>query len=291
MKLQASKEDPVDPHRDAMNLMTFKESYVLGTPLIQHVQTARYPTPEDVIHLFIGGSELHGAKVGTTDDLDIYGIFMEAPEEVIGLQPRPHFIWSTAGDDRRNGPDDVDITLYSLRRWAHLAAKGNATALHFLFADTTAAPSLRWNTIQASTHLFLAKHSSEQFLGFAENQRKRILGEAGRGKKGRRPEYECIHGYDSKAAMHCLRLYFECIELMDSGSITLPRPEKEILIEVRQGKYTLDQFNALAADLQAQAISATLTSDLPDFVDQTAISQLIASVHRSYWDQHNTGKP
>jgi uncharacterized protein len=258
---------------------------LLDTGLMKHLDDACYQTPEDVIHLFIGGSELHGAKVGITDDLDLYGIFMETPEEAIGLQPRAHFIWSTASDDRRNGPEDVDLTLYSLRRWAHLAAKGNATALHFLFADATAVSNDVWMEIQASSALFLAKHSAEQFLGFALNQKKRITDEAGRGKKGRRPEYECIHGYDSKAAMHCLRLYLECIELMREGRITLPRPEREFLIGVRRGKYTLEQFEHLVEDLRNQAESAAASSPLPDTVDQHAISRLIARVHRDYWDR------
>ena len=256
---------------------------MLDTPLLHQLETACYPTPEDVIHLFIGGSELHGAKVGTTDDLDLYGVTIERPEQALGLQARPHFIWSTASDDRRNGPEDVDITLYSLRRWAHLAAKGNATALHFLFADATATSSPAWMQIQAQTKLFLSRNSAAQFMGFAENQRKRITGEAGRGKKGRRPEYECIHGYDSKAAMHCLRLYFECIELMRDGRITLPRPERDLLIKVRQGGYTLDQFNDLATDLQRQTEQATLTSPLSEAVDQLAVSKLIAAVHLDYW--------
>ena len=261
---------------------------MLNTDLMRHLKSAAYPTPDDVIHLFIGGSELHGAKVGMTDDLDLYGVFIETPEEALGLNARDHFIWSTAEDDRRNGPDDVDLTLYSLRRWATLAAKGNATALHFLFADATATSAPAWRSIQAASHLFPAKHSSAQFLGFAENQRKRILGEAGRGKKGRRPEYECIHGYDSKAAMHCLRLYFECIELMRDGKLTLPRPEKDILIEVRQGKYTLDQFNTMANDLHTAAERATQVSSLPDQVNQTALSELVAVVHRTHWHTNET---
>jgi predicted nucleotidyltransferase len=256
---------------------------VLQTRLTGHLQTAGYPTPDDVIHLFIGGSELHGAKVGATDDLDLYGVFVEQPEEALGLTPRPHFIWSTATDDRRNGPEDVDITLYSLRRWAHLAAKGNATALHFLFASATSVSSPAWNRIQASTGLFLAKHSADQFLGFADNQYKRIRGEAGRGKKGRRPEYECIHGYDTKAAMHCLRLYLECAELMREGHITLPRPERDLLIQVRQGHYTLEQFEELCLDLRNQAEQSALLSSLPDAIDQRLVSELIAGVHRAFW--------
>src|ERR1035438_598468 len=108
---------------------------------MREVERSGFDAPGSVIHLFIGGSELHGAKVGATDDLDLYGVFLDPPAVVLGIAPRTHFVWSTASDDRRNGPDDVDVTLYSLRRWAQLAAKGNATALHFLFADATATSS------------------------------------------------------------------------------------------------------------------------------------------------------
>src|ERR1700743_1630267 len=99
--------------------------------LMEVVQRSGFDAPEEVIHLFIGGSELHGAKVGATDDLDIYGVFIDPPDVVLGLEPREHFVWSTASDERRNGPDDVDVTLYSLRKWASLASRGNATCLHF----------------------------------------------------------------------------------------------------------------------------------------------------------------
>jgi hypothetical protein len=60
---------------------------------------------------------------------------MEPPERVLGLESAPHFAWSTAGDEGRNRPNDVDLTLYSLKKWAGLACKGNPTALHFLFAE------------------------------------------------------------------------------------------------------------------------------------------------------------
>jgi predicted nucleotidyltransferase len=102
--------------------------------LLDMVALSGFDRPQDLIHLFVGGSELHGAKVGKTDDTDLYGVYIEDPEQALGLDPSEHFVWSTAGDERRNGPDDVDVTLYSLRKWAGMAAKGNATALHFLFA-------------------------------------------------------------------------------------------------------------------------------------------------------------
>jgi hypothetical protein len=140
-----------------------------------------------------------------------------------------------------------------------------------------------WAQVHDSAGFFLSKRSAEQFLGFADNQLRRITGEAGRGTHGRRPEYECVHGYDSKAAMHCLRLYFECIELMRDGTITLPRPEKDLLIAVRQGGWTLERFRAEADLLRLEAERSAAESALPDRVDLEAISTLIANVHLDAW--------
>jgi hypothetical protein len=111
----------------------------------------------------------------------------------------------------------------------------------------------------------------------------RIRGDKGRGEKGRRPEYENVHGYDSKAAMHCLRLYLECIELMREGRITLPRPERQFLIEVRSGKLTLEQFSAECERLHAEAVQAAAESTLPASLDRAKVSRLLAEVTLLGW--------
>lgn len=260
---------------------------MLETGLMRHVERSGFSPLGSLVHLFVGGSELHGAKVGATDDLDLYGVYIGAREDVLGLDPLGHFVWSTASDDRRNGPDDVDITLYSLHKWAAMAARGNATALHFLFADATATSAPIWRTIQSGAELFLSKASALQFLGFAGNQLRRITGEMGKGAKGTRPEYECIHGYDTKASMHCLRLYLECIELMEQGRITLPRPERELLIEVRSGSWTRERFLGEAERLRLHAEDAALRSSLPEVVDRARISRVVAEAHLEFWKSYS----
>ena len=242
-----------------------------------------FDRPRDLIHLFVGGSELHGAKVGKTDDTDLYGVYIEDPEHALGLEPREHFVWSTAGDERRNGPDDVDVTLYSLRKWAGMAAKGNATALHFLFAGPKDVAPQSWKKIQAQRELFLSRNSAKQFLGFADDQFKRLTGEKGSGKTGQRPEYIGKYGYDTKAAMHGLRLLYECLELVTHRRITLPRPEKNLLIEVRSGAWTLERVLAAAKQLAQEVESAVANSTLPETVDRKAISRLVARVHMEFW--------
>jgi uncharacterized protein len=255
--------------------------------LVEHIRDSGFRSPEALIHCFVGGSELHGAKIGATDDLDIYGVFMEKPAQALGLDPQEHFVWSTAGDERRNGPDDVDVTLYSLRKWAALAIKGNPTALHFLFADATEIKSRTWEFIVKSAPLFICKNASAQFIGFATDQRQRVTGEKGKGAKGRRPEYECKYGYDTKAAMHTLRLLYEGIELMQYGRITLPRPEKELLIEVRSGAWPLEKFVHEAEALSGKLSEAAAGSKLPDVVDRYSVSTLIAEAHLRHW--HSAG--
>ena len=254
------------------------------TKLMQNVRESGFPFPGQVIHLFVGGSELHGAKVHGTDDLDIYGVYIEPPEMVLGLESLPHFVWSTASPDRRNGPNDVDVTLYSLKKWAGLACKGNPTALHFLFADGVMRNEI-WKEIVANKDVFLARGCIKQFLGFADSQIGCMTGKKGRGKKGQRPEIEAKYGYDVKAAMHTLRLLYECKELVSEKTITLPRPEKDFLVRVRTGQYPLAEVLATAEKLTVECEQVAQRSTLPERVDRAAVSRLVADCYRKMWTE------
>ncbi len=131
------------------------------------LEQSQFHYVDGLIHLFVGGSELHGAKVKDTDDLDIYGVYLEPPELLLGLDKSEFYVWSTAGSERRNGPDDIDLCLYSLRKWAGLAAKGNPTALHFLFADNYSSKPETWARVVERRDVFLSRQASFQFRGFA----------------------------------------------------------------------------------------------------------------------------
>ena len=254
----------------------------------QHIRSAGFPYPDAVIHTFVGGSALHGAKVSKTDDLDLYGVFIEPPEESLGIGRYEHFVWSTAGNERRNGPDDVDLCLYSLRKWATLAAKGNPTALHFLFTENTFPLNSRyaraWQTVLASMHLFVSRQAAIAFQGFANDQLARLVGSKGGGKHGQRPEYIGKFGYDTKAAMHVIRLLNEGIEFIGSGRITLPRPERELLISIRTGEYgSLEKVTNLANQLFVELDRARESSRFPDDVDRKAISNLVAEIYMNFY--------
>jgi len=252
--------------------------------LLQHVRESGFPYSDRLIHLFVGGSELHGAKVKDTDDLDIYGVYIEPPELALGLDSFPHYVWSTAGNDRRNGPHDVDVTLYSLHKWAGLACKGNPTALHFLFSGGTLKSPL-WSEVVKDKDLFLSRLCVKHFLGFADDQLKRMTGKKGRGKKGQRPELEVKFGYDVKAAMHTIRLLYECKEIVSTGKITLPRPERDLLIRVRRGKYSMEKVISMAQKLFAECEAESEHSVLPETINRQVVSKLLADCYRRGWEQ------
>src|ERR1700729_2457435 len=82
------------------------------------------------------GSGVHGISVSDQDDRDEMGICIEPPEYIIGLrrislpeirdsvkfgQYEHHTAWERPGGlANRSGPGDLDVVIYSLRKWMRL---------------------------------------------------------------------------------------------------------------------------------------------------------------------------
>ena len=181
----------------------------------------------------------------------------------------------------------MDIALYSLRKWVKLACTGNPTVLGCLFAPNVLEDKTQWKKVVDQKGLFLAKSAATAFHGFADQQLKRVMGEKGKGKHGQRPELEQKFGYDTKAAMHVLRLLGEGTQLMMGGKITYPRPNKELLIATRSGKYDLPFIKDMADILFTDLDRARNESCLPDEPDRAGASQFLTDFYLNYWKQED----
>jgi predicted nucleotidyltransferase len=242
----------------------------------------------DIIHAFVGGSALHGVKLQGMDDTDVYGIYVEKPWLALGLESLEHFVASTSPQTRRNSASDVDVICYSLRRWASLAAKGNPTILHSLF--TPGDPDeAEWSSILERREIFLARTHARKYLGYAEAQLKRMCGQRGKGKHGQRPEIIGEFGYDTKAAMHTLRLLYEGIELMKDRHVTLPRAsrERDLLLGVRQGEWSEERVIRHANRLMKTLQESAEVSSLPETVDLTSVSKLVGRIYLQHWARYD----
>jgi predicted nucleotidyltransferase len=249
----------------------------------EHFSKYGFQRDEDLIMKFIGGSQLHGAKLEGTDDEDWYGVYIEPRELALGIDSEEHFVFTTGGQRGGNGPEDVDVCLYTLRKTAKLIAKGNPSVLHFLFAKPEF-QTVVWAKFNQNREAFLAKNQVNQFFGFAEAQLRRLYNQQGQ-KNVHRGELEEAHGYDTKYAMHVVRLYGEALEFLRTGVITLPRPNKDELIAIRQGKWKLPEFQKYAEELKRQAEEEKDKSPLPDRVDRKEISRLVAQAYEMHWEQ------
>jgi predicted nucleotidyltransferase len=241
----------------------------------------KFPYHDNLIMAFIGGSQLHGAKIQGTDDTDWYGVFIEPPSKMIGLERDEFFVFTTGGNPGGNGPQDIDLCLYSLRKWAGMAVKGNPSALHFVFAkDQFRTPS--WEKILERRDVFSSSSHLKPFLKFADDQMERLCGRKGQ-KNVHRAELEKAYGYDTKYAMHVIRLYLEAKEYMESGRITLPNPRVDLLISIREGRYKQFEIEEMGNQLQREALEAQARSPLPEAVNQNAVSELITDVYMDFW--------
>jgi len=190
------------------------------------------------------GSTLYGVSVEGTDDRDEMGICVEPPDYVVGLKRFEHLIVRTQPDGARSGPGDLDLTLYSLRKWMKLALAGNPTVLMPLFApepNSVMVNSDAGRALRANAHRFVSERAAGSFLGYMTSQRAQLTGERPR-KHTNRPELIEKYGYDTKFAYHTIRIGLQGIEFLKTGHITLPIPEssRERLLDLRMGAFDLE---------------------------------------------------
>jgi uncharacterized protein len=246
------------------------------------VAQSGFAQPESIILAFEGGSVMHGASVGN-DDHDYYAVYLEPPENKLGITPTEHHVWSTADNTRRNTKDDIDLVMYTLTKVARLLAKGNPTILHFLYVENALGANPYWDCIVRHRQHFLARTHLEKFVRYGIAQLDRLLGLKAR--KQFRPELIDAHGYDTKAAMHAVRLMYEALYLIRDGKMSFPNPNAAELIGIRQGKHTLEHVVAWFNDLRVECEAAVPHSPLAVEVNVVEVNRVVANTYLAYWQK------
>lgn len=238
----------------------------------------------NTILLFEYGSRAHGTA-NVDSDRDLMGIAIEPPRFVTGLSKWDFTEVKTAAQGMRSNANDVDTTIYSLRKWAKLAAQGNPNVLTAFFAPEYEVKSLAGYYLLEHKHLFLSRTAGLKFLGFMVSQREALLGR--KNKRTNRPELEEKHGYDTKFAYQMIRLGLQGIRLMEDGYMQMPfvAGERGLLAQIRAGnlekKSVIDLSHTMTDHLQR----AMKESDLPDRADYEKIDTLLHEIHENHWKQ------
>lgn len=240
------------------------------------------PLPDLTILMVEVGSAAHGTGIAGGEDHDQLAVVIESPVQVLGLNPSglKTVMQRTQPEGVRSGPGDIDRTIHPLRRFLRLAATGNPSILMTFWAPA------EYNTdlgaqLRALGPSLVGRHVIPRYRGYMNSQARRLLGEGG----GARPELVAEHGYDTKCAMHCARLGFQCLELLQTGALQLPIQGEpaDWLRSVRYGRVEFSEWWERSLALDAELAALADDASIPPGPEQRRIEEWSVDAHQRAW--------
>ena len=241
------------------------------------------------------GSTVHGLHQEDQDDRDEMAIFVEPPDFALGLRLAKsgrrwrafeHYVERTQPEGARSGPGDLDLVTYSLRKWLRLALAGNPTVLLLLFspADSLTVLTARGAALRDMSDAIVSGQAGPRYLGYLRTQKDRLLGIRGQ-KRVNRPELIAAHGFDTKYAMHVVRLAYQGIELMTTGKLTLPmaEPARSLIMSIRRGEWSESEVLAEISQVELRLEQAVSATSLPQTPDYDRVDRFIVESYREAW--------
>lgn len=99
-----------------------------------------------------------------------------------------------------------------------------------------------------------------------------------RHRNPKRAELEARYGYDTKHALHLVRLLRMGVELLETGEVRVTRDDRDELLAIRAGAWSYDRLLEAAEGLRARMREAAAHSPLPETCDEEAANTLCADV-------------
>lgn len=112
-----------------------------------------------------------------------------------------------------------------------------------------------------------------------------------RNRNPERAELERRYGYDTKHAMHLLRLLKMGIEILSTGEVHVYRPDREWLLAVRGGLLGYEELLTLAAEYEMRLKELRQTSMLPESPDVVAAENLLVELQEQFLLAQREGPP
>jgi predicted nucleotidyltransferase len=243
----------------------------------------------------IVGSRVHGLHIEDgLEDRDEMGICVEPISAAMGVHaPFEQFVYRTAAEreGRHDAPSqggDLDLTIYSLRKYVRLALKGNPTILLLMFAPNQSllVANATGTQLREMAPAIISRQAGRSFLGYLQAQRQRMLGERGNGGHGRpRAALTERFGFDTKYAMHMCRLGLQGVELMRTGRLELPIPEpdRSWLYDVRIGKIDQQEVLTRTGEVERELKDLIDTAPIREHPDEAAVDAWVTRVYLRMW--------
>jgi hypothetical protein len=237
--------------------------------------------PQATILLGEHGSRANGTHSPDSDH-DYTGICAEPRRFVTGLQRFDVHRFNSAGNGKSSA-DDTDVSMFGLRKWAVLASNGSPNAMTPLFMSEYDVLTAAGQVLIDNRQVFMSRQVAARYLGFLDAQRSAVSGT----NKNARPREHLVtrFGYDVKFAGAMIVAGLHGLALIREGQLALPLAANDVALvkNVRDGLLSLDQVMWLAESLEDQLRQAEIVSELPEYVDKSAVDDVLDRVYAVAW--------
>lgn len=239
---------------------------------------------DNCILLIRTGSHLYGTSTPNSDN-DFVGVFVQPKKYVLGKHRIEQVEFNTNPSDsgKPNQKGDFDCTIFAIDKWLTMCANNNPNRLEVFFAPKNCLVHVTemGQRLLDSIDLFISTKCYHSFRGYSHEQMARMKLKSGNntGRKDLQAEF----GYDVKLAHHNIRLYLECIQLLKEGKIDFPLQQSKMLLDIKRGLWTIEDFYKKSEELSALTDAVYATSTLKHSPDHEAISELQIDLYEKHW--------
>jgi len=222
------------------------------------------------------GSQSHGTYIpasrGGIDDKDVMGIC---------VPPEPYYLGLQKFEQVDTWVDEYDIVIYEIQKFVRLLLKNNPNVMGLLWLPDNLyikkTPS--GQLLIDNRDIFSSKLAYKSFTGYAYSQLKKMQnckheGYMGEKRKALVEEF----GYDTKNAAHLIRLLRMGTEFLATGQVNVQRPDASQLIDIKQGKYSLEKVKYMAEKLFEKTEEALIHSTLPCGPDHDKAEEILVEI-------------
>lgn len=213
------------------------------------------------------------------DDKDIMGVVLGPAKIYIGL---------SKFEGRNTFLNEYDCVVYEFRKYIRLLQKCNPNVMSLLWLrpENYIYKSGIGELLVNKRYLFSSKLAYKSFTGYAYSQLHRMTHYKYEGYMGKkRKALIDKFGFDVKNAAHLIRLLRMGIEFLNEGILYVARHDREQLLEIKRGEWSLEEVKEEATRLFHRAETAYDNCKLPATPDYDAIEELTMEI---VYDHINT---
>lgn len=188
-----------------------------------------FDVKEHIVLQVRAGSYAYGTATAESD-IDWRGVIFPPEEYFLGLGRFDQYVHQQG---------EEDMCYFDVRKFLTLALKGNPSVLEVYHAPVQFRRDPFAHRLLETWDMVVSKALVKPHMGMALSHLDR-LSFPGRkcGTKGKKLIEK--HKYNTKDAAQVIRVLEQCHELLLTGRLALPRPNAEVLRDIRDGKYELE---------------------------------------------------